>query len=245
MDTLKLVLEYNGSRFFGWQKQEGKRTVQGALEEAFFLLIAQKIEVVGSGRTDKGVHAIAQVASVSLDVKMPLKNMRLALNNLLPSDIVIKQIIKVDSNFNARFSAKRKTYRYLVSTSSLRSALNFDRVAYYGFKVDIAKMQLCSKLLIGKHNFSAFASADAQVKNFEREIFNISIEKKGNFFRFDITGNGFLYNMVRIIVGTLLDVGRGKISCKDVEKALQTGQRSLTGITMPANGLYLLKVEYA
>lgn len=244
MRNIKITIEYNGSQFFGWQKQNGKRTVQGVVEEAFFRLTNQQVDVEGSGRTDKGVHAIGQIASVRLDVKMPLKNLKIALNDLLPDDVRIKKIELADENFHARFSAKQKTYKYVVQIGGEKNAIKHNLQAYYPYQVNLKKMVVASKLLIGKHNFKGFCSSDTSVKNFEREIFSIDIRKNGRICVFEITGSGFLYNMVRIVVGTLLDLGRGKLTEIDIQKALDTGERKYAGKTMSACGLYLKKVEY-
>ena len=244
MKNIKLVVEYNGSEFFGWQKQNGKRTVQGVLEQACFTLTKQEVVVEGSGRTDRGVHALGQVASVKLETKMPLKNMKVALNDLLPDDIRIRKVEEADNDFHARFSAKEKTYRYIVQTGGEKRAINHNLQAYYPFEVDMQKMGKVARLLVGKHNFKGFCSADTNVTNFEREIFALDIKKKGRICTFEVTGNGFLYNMVRILVGTLLEVGRGKLTREDVEKALSTGERKYAGKTMPACGLYLKEVVY-
>ncbi|MBE7075627.1 MAG: tRNA pseudouridine(38-40) synthase TruA [Clostridiales bacterium] len=242
--NFKMKIEYNGSNFFGWQKQNGKRTVQGELENAFLVLTQQEVSVEGSGRTDKGVHSLGQVASVEFDNKMPVKKIKQALNNLLPKDIVVKSITKVPFDFHARFSAKKKTYRYTVQIKGDRSALNFDRIAYYPYEVDLDKIKKISKKLEGVHNFKGFCSSATSTNNFEREIYFIKIKKVGNNLIFEVCGNGFLYNMVRIIVGTLLEVGRNKLTEEDVERALQNGDRKFSGKTMPACGLCLMKVEY-
>ncbi len=244
MRNLKIIIEYNGAKFYGWQKQKGKRTVQSELENAFFTLLNEHIEVEGSGRTDKGVHALGQVASCQINSSIPVSNIKIALNNLLPDDIKIVKVCEVDSSFHARFSAKTKTYKYMVKVGGDRPALYHDNLAYYPFQVDFEKMIKASKLLVGKHNFHGFCASDTSVKNFEREIFDIQIKKKGRIFTFFVTGNGFLYNMVRIIVGTLLDLGRGKLSEDDISKALSLGERKFAGKTMPACGLYLEKVCY-
>lgn len=243
MRNFKIKVEYNGSGFYGWQKQDGKRTIQGDLETAVFKLTGEKTTVEGSGRTDRGVHSLGQIASFKLETKIPLKNMKVALNNLLPEDIMIKQIALADENFHARFSAKRKTYQYKVQVGGERNAIKNALLAFYPYKVDIEKMNSAAKLLLGKHDFRGFCSSNAQVKNFEREIYFLSIKKSGNVFTFEVCGNGFLYNMVRIIVGTLLEVGRGRLSENDVLKAL-AGDRKSAGIVMPACGLYLKNVEY-
>ncbi len=244
MRNLKLTIEYNGAEFFGWQKQKNCRTVQEEIEKAFLTLTGENVSVEGSGRTDKGVHALGQVASVQTSNIMPTKNFKIALNDLLPKDIFIKKVEEVDQNFQARFSAKRKTYKYIVCVGGERGAINNSLIAYYPYKVDIEKMREVAKLLIGKHNFKGFCSSDASVTNFEREIYDLKINKKNRMYTFLVCGNGFLYNMVRIIVGTLLDVGRGKLSVERVKNALETGNRNNSGQTMPACGLYLKNVEY-
>ncbi len=244
MRNLKLFIEYNGSNFFGWQKQNGRRTIQGEIEEAFFKLTGETVSVEGSGRTDRGVHALSQVASVKIENIMPLKNIKTALNNILPEDVRIKKVELASDDFHARFSAKRKTYRYVVQIGGDKSALNYNLRAWYGFSVDLKKIEESKKLLIGKHNFQGFCSADTNVQSFEREIFDINVFKKGRVLTFEVTGNGFLYNMVRILVGTLLEVGSGRLSIESVKNALSSGERKYAGKTMPACGLYLKSVEY-
>ncbi len=236
-----MVVQYNGAHFFGWQKQNGKRTVQGELEQVFSKVTKQNCEVVGSGRTDRGVHAIGQVATVDIDSTIPLKNLKLAVNNMLSGDVLVKSMKVVSGDFNPRFAAKRKTYRYVVGTGK-RDAFKDEFITYYTYKVDLEKMQNAAKLLVGRHNFKAFCSADTEVSDFVREIYSIDIKKVGQNIIFEITGNGFLYNMVRIIVGTLLQIDR--IGEENIKLALENGDRALVGKTMPPNGLYLKKVEY-
>ena len=242
--NLKLTIEYNGAKFFGWQKQNEKRTVQGDLEQAFFQLTKQVVEVEGSGRTDRGVHAMGQVASVKIVSAIPTENFKVALNNLLAEDVRIKSVEEVDGEFHARFSAKKKTYKYVVDLNETASAINCDLVGHYPYQIDSKKIKQAKKLLVGKHNFKGFCSADTNVKNFEREIYKIDFSLKKNVAIFEVTGNGFLYNMVRILVGTMLDGGRGKITLDSIKKALETGERKYAGTTMPAGGLYLKCVEY-
>ena len=244
MRNIKITLSYKGTQYFGWQKQDGKPTIQGELERALFSLMGKETEVFGSGRTDRGVHALGQVANFLTENKIPLKNLKIALNDLLPSDIRILKAEEAPENFNARFSAKRKTYEYLVQVGGQRKALEADLVGYYPFSVDLKKMQKAAKLLLGKHNFQGFCSADTTVTNFERQIFELKISQHGRLFKFQVTGNGFLYNMVRIIVGTLLDVGRGKLFEEDIKKALTLCERKYAGITMEPCGLYLKEVRY-
>ncbi len=246
MRKLKIVVEYNGTNFHGWQKQKDRRTVQGEIEQAFFLLTGESVCVEGSGRTDSGVHALAQVASTEIKSVIPIEKIKTALNNLLPADIRIVKVLEAKPDFHARFSTKQKTYQYVVQVGGVRSAIYHNLVGFYPYEVDIEKMKRASSLLIGKHNFKGFCSSGASVKSFEREIFDIKIvrTKNSNIIKFEVTGNGFLYNMVRIIVGTLLDVGHDKLTDDDIIMALQTGERKYAGKTMEACGLYLKKVKY-
>lgn len=244
MRNLKLTIQYHGADFFGWQKQTGKRTVQGELERAFFVLTHENVVVEGSGRTDRGVHALAQVASVKIESPIPLSKIKNALNNILPADVRICKVQLATADFHARFSAKRKTYEYVVQVGGVRSAINHNTLAYFSYDVDLQKMKNAVGLLIGKHNFHGFCASDTTVLDYEREIFDVSISKKGKILKFAVSGNGFLHNMVRIVVGTFLDVGRGAKTLEDVKNALDTGQRKFAGKTMEACGLYLKKVEY-
>ena len=247
MRNLKLTIEYNGANFSGWQKQNGKRTVQGELETAFAKLCPNENDIVveGSGRTDSGVHALGQVASVKIENPIPTSKCKEVLNSLLPKDIRIKKVENAKDDFHARFSAKRKTYRYLVKLGEDVSAFEGDFVAVYPYKdVDIETMKSASKVLIGKHDFQAFCSADTSVTNFEREIFDIKIEQNKKMVVFEITGNGFLYNMVRIITGTLVEVGMEKIKAEQIPEIMESRDRKLAGRTLPAHGLCLIKVEY-
>ena len=237
-----MIVEYNGANFYGWQKQKGKRTVQGELEEKISFLTKEDVTVEGSGRTDKGVHALNQVATVEIENKIPLKNFKTALNKLLSDDVAVKKVSLAKLDFHPRFSAKKKTYEYRLDISKTKNAIDYQLITHYPYKINLERMKKASKLLIGKHNFKAFCSADTNVTNFEREIYDISIKKVGNILTFIVTGNGFLYNMVRIIVGTLLEID--KVGEEKILKAFESDNRNLLGKTMPPNGLYLKKVDY-
>ena len=237
-----MIVEYNGANFYGWQKQKGKRTVQGELEEKISFLTKEDVTVEGSGRTDKGVHALNQVATAEIENKIPLKNFKTALNKLLSDDVAVKKVSLAKLDFHPRFSAKKKTYEYRLDISKTKNAIGYQLITHYPYKINLERMKKASKLLIGKHNFKAFCSADTNVTNFEREIYDISIKKVGNILTFIVTGNGFLYNMVRIIVGTLLEID--KVGEEKILKAFESGNRNLLGKTMPPNGLYLKKVDY-
>ena len=244
MQRILLKIQYDGRDFYGWQKQEGKRTVQGELETALCKLLGEEVEIFGSGRTDRGVHALDQSAHFDMNKKIPIKNLPLALNNLLPNDISVKKARSVKSDFHARFDIVSKTYLYRVYNAKQKNALVLNRAGYVNYDLDINKMREVAKLLEGKHNFKGFCSTNTNVKSFDREIYSIDIKKKGNFFEFRLTGNGFLYNMVRIIVGSLIDVGRGLLTEKDILLALEKEDRSFAGKTMPPEGLFLEKTNY-
>ena len=162
----------------------------------------------------------------------------------MPQDIRVKIAKEVDENFSARFSAKEKTYLYVVRQGEIASPILWDMVANYPYKLDEQKIDDCVKKFVGTHNFKAFASSDTDVKDFNRTIYNFTFQKKDNFLIFKITGNGFLYNMVRIIIGTILDIARGKLDIDIIDKMFETGDRSIGGKTAKPNGLYLYDVEY-
>ncbi|MBQ4097976.1 MAG: tRNA pseudouridine(38-40) synthase TruA [Clostridia bacterium] len=242
---VKLTVTYDGTNYCGWQVQPNKITVQEVIEKALLTLTGEKIKVIGSGRTDAGVHAEGQVAHFKREKEnIPPEKFALALNIILPDDVKIVKSERADDDFSARRSAKRKTYVYrtYVSTAILplkdRYALQLEK------QPDVSAMKECAKLIEGEHDFKAFCSSGTSVKTTVRTVYSIDIEERGNEIIFSVTGNGFLYNMVRIIVGTLLAVGRGKIGKKEVEDMLATGKRALGGKTIPAKGLTLLSVEY-
>ena len=242
---VKLTVTYDGTNYCGWQVQPNKITVQEVIEKALLTLTGEKIKVIGSGRTDAGVHAEGQVAHFKREKEnIPPEKFALALNIILPDDVKIVTSERADDDFSARRSAKRKTYVYrtYVSTAILplkdRYALQLEK------QPDVSAMKECAKLIEGEHDFKAFCSSGTSVKTTVRTVYSIDIEERGNEIIFSVTGNGFLYNMVRIIVGTLLAVGRGKIGKKEVEDMLATGKRALGGKTIPAKGLTLLSVEY-
>lgn len=243
MQRVKLVLEYNGKNFSGWQRQKNRRSVQGEIENALSQLLQTPTLIVGSSRTDAGVHACAQVAHFDYQGGIDAKKIAVALNALLPDDIKVLSSTAVKENFNARFDVKKKTYVYYLSTSSKNAILN-SLVAGCEYRLDEEKMRACLNMFLGKHNFKGFCASGAQVTNFERTIFQASLTKKSNFYIFKFTGDGFMQHMVRILVGTCVDVGRGKLTLNDVEQALASGNRAKAGKTMPACGLYLKKIYY-
>lgn len=244
MKRILLTVEYDGSDYCGWQKQPNVKTIQGEIEKAIFTTIGEKVELFGSGRTDAGVHALAQKAHFDMTLPVPVSKLAEILNNALPGDIVILDAVEVENDFHARFSAHKKCYRYKIYNSPLKNAFLSKRAGIVKKPIDEEKMIEASKLLIGKHNFKGFCSSNTSVDNFERTIYDINIVRDGDFIKIDVMGNGFLYNMVRIIVGTLVDYALGRLALDDIKEALRTGDRNRAGQTMSPYGLYLKDVIY-
>lgn len=245
MRRICLIIEYDGTDFAGWQRQKGQNSVQEEIEKNLKIITGQDIVLHGSGRTDSGVHALAQVAHFDTDVRMPVDKFVPALNTGLPLSIRVHKSFEVDESFHARFSAKKKHYRYTIENTKIASALhrNF-RLHVYG-KLDEKKMNDAAKMLLGRHDFASFTSAGCHVKNTIREIYTSEITREGDIIYYDVIGNGFLFNMVRIIVGTLIEIGRGKRDASDIEIFLNEANRYLrVGATARAHGLTLVSVDY-
>ena len=242
---IKLFLNYDGTNFNGWQKQTKGRTVQQTVEEAVFLLTGKKVSVTGSGRTDAGVHAKAQVAHFDIEnCTIPPQNFARALNTKLPEDVKVIKSELAGDNFNACRSAKKKTYKYSLYVSKTLIPLK-DRYAFQlDYEPDFSLMEKGAKAFVGEHDFKAFCASGSSVKTTIRKLYSVDIERQDDDFAVKICGNGFLYNMVRIIVGVLLDVGYGKKKVEDIEKAFIEGKREELGRTLPAKALCLEKVEY-
>lgn len=244
MNKFILEIEYNGKDFSGWQKQPDMRTVQGAIEDAIFASTKQEVEVVGSGRTDAGVHALGQVAHFEIELNLPPEKIKDILNRALPEDVTIKNVKIADMDFHARFSAHKKTYVYKILNAKEKRIFEKDYASREEKPLNESLMQECADMLVGTHNFKGFCSSQTQVQSFERTIYNISVKREGEYILVEVTGNGFLYNMVRILVGTMVDFAQGKLTENDVKTALETGNRAKSGKTMPACGLYLKEVVY-
>ncbi len=241
---VKLTVSFDGTLFSGWQIQDDKRSVQGEIENAIFNLTGERVRVTGSGRTDAGVHAKAMGAHFDTESKIPAKKFAYALNFLLPEDVKIIDSERVEDDFSARKSAKSKTYVYRVYEGRVDKPL----LERYSTRVlgvhDVEIMDKASKLFIGEHDFKAFCSSGCSVKTTTRTVYDFSVTKNDEIIEFIVTGNGFLYNMVRIMVGTLLEIGSGVKNAQDIEKAFITRDRKMAGKTVRAKGLTLQKVEY-
>lgn len=244
----KLTMAYDGHLFHGFQIQPNERTVQGVIEEALKKMTKGKRVVVhGSGRTDAGVHAKGQVIHFDYPGKeIPAKNMMLALNALMPIDTVFFESEIVDEDFHVQYSTKGKWYRYVVDQHRFTDPFNRFYTGHYPYPLDISLMQQAARDLIGEHDFTSFAASGGQIVDKVRTIYyvNITPDPDKKQIIFDFIGNGFLYNMVRIIAGTLVEVGTGKIAPEDIPNIILSKKRENAGKTLPAKGLFLLNVEY-
>jgi len=248
MINIKLTIEYEGTKYYGWQRQKSLLSIQGILEEKISQITQEKIILYGSGRTDSGVHALGQVANFNTNSSIPLVELPLILNRLLPLDIRIKKAEGVDANFHARYSAVSKIYHYYVLNSNLNNnylSIFLRNYVYCVYKkINLEEMKKASKFLQGKHDFTSFTCSGSRIRNWERTIKGINITRKGNIFCFRIEADAFLYKMVRTIVGTLLEVGRGEINYLEIKRILEAKNRKMAGKTVPAKGLFLMKVKY-
>ena len=245
MRNIKIVIEYDGTAYHGFQRQtDNLPTVQKVLEDSLADLLKRPVNIVVAGRTDAGVHANGQVISFRTDARIPVDRIVLAINSLLPVDIVAKHAEEVDYSFHAQFSAKSKVYRYHIINARVPST--FDRLYSYYVpqKLDIDKMKKAAGYIVGEHDFSAFRSAGSQARTSVRQVYRLDIETNSPHIFITIEANGFLYNMVRIITGTLLYVGKGKLATEDVRRFVQTGTREAAGPTVPPQGLSLIEVKY-
>lgn len=244
MRNIKLIIEYDGTNYAGWQRQKNAITIQQKVEEAIQDITGQFSEVVGSSRTDAGVHAKGFVCNFLTESKIPYENFKKALNSFLPEDIVIVQSEEVEINFHARYNSLGKRYEYTILTGNQRPAIGRNYIYYFHRKLDIENMRSASKYILGTHDFSAFKNTGSSVKTSVRTIKELNIVEDGNMIRFSIMGDGFLYNMVRIIVGTLLEVGVDRFKPEYVIDIFRSKDRSKAGKSVPAHGLCLEKVFY-
>ncbi|MBP3463939.1 MAG: tRNA pseudouridine(38-40) synthase TruA [Clostridia bacterium] len=244
MRNIKLIIEYDGKGFNGWQKQPNKLNIQGEIEKAIQEITGEEVDLIASGRTDAGVHSIGQTANFKTNSKIPIEKFSKAINSRLKKSIVIKSAEEVDEKFHSRYSVKSKTYRYIINNSENGTAIYRGLEYHVPMKLDYEKMNKALKYFIGEHDFKGFKASGTSSKSSIRTIFNGEVKKEGERIIIEITGNGFLYNMVRIIAGTLVDVGIGKIKPEEIPDIIESKDRKKAGKTLPPQGLYLLKVEY-
>lgn len=244
MRNIKLIIEYDGKGFNGWQKQPDRLNIQGEIEKAIEEITGKKVDLTASGRTDAGVHSLGQTANFKTDSKIPTEKFAKAINSRLKKSIVIKSAEEVDEKFHSRYSVKSKTYRYIINNSENGTAIYRGLEYHVPMKLDYEKMNEAIKYFIGEHDFKAFKASGTSSKSSVRKILDGSVRKEGERVIIEVTGTGFLYNMVRIISGTLLDVGLGKIKPEDIPSIIESKDRTKAGKTLPAHGLYLLQVNY-
>ena len=240
----KLTIAYDGTRFFGWERQPDRETIQGKLESVLEKLNGTSVDVIGAGRTDAGVHARAMVASVRLDVKESCEEIRDYMNRYLPDAIAVREVKEAGERFHARYNAIGKTYRYTCFVGDVKPVFDRRYVTMLDYKVDVEKMRQAAAILTGEHDFRSFCGNPRMKKSTVRMVDSITIEQNKDRIHFTFHGTGFLQNMVRILVGTMLEVGRGYWDVDYVQTILDAKDRKLAGPTAPPEGLCLMKVDY-
>ena len=244
MRNIKLIIEYDGKDFNGWQKQPDKPNIQGSIERAIEVITGEKVDLIASGRTDAGVNALGQVANFKIEKAFPIEKIPYALNSQLKKSIRVKSAEEVDERFHSRYGCKRKTYRYTINNSEQGTAIYRDMQYHYPIKLDEKKMNEAAQYLIGEHDFKAFKASGTSSKSSVRTIYNAKVWREGDLVIIELTGNGFLYNMVRIIAGTLLEIGEGKNKPEEMKNIIASCDRTKAGKTLLPNGLCLMNVEY-
>ena len=241
---VKLVVAYEGTNYCGWQIQPNGITIEQVLNETLSSLLGEEITVTGASRTDAGVHSLGNVAVFETHTKMPAEKISFALNQRLPEDIVVQESCQVPEDFHPRFSKSRKTYEYRILNCRFRQPLERRTSYFYHSPLDVSAMQKAAAYLVGEHDFTSFASVHAQTNTYVRMIYALDVVREGDMIRIRVQGNGFLYNMVRIIAGTLIQVGAGIKKPEDMESILAGKDRELAGPTAPAHGLTMIGLEY-
>ncbi len=244
MRNIKLTIEYDGKDFNGWQKQPNKLNIQGEIERAIKDITGEDVDLIASGRTDAGVHALGQVANFKTNSNIPVEKIPIALNTKLKRSIRILAAEEVEERFHSRYNCKKKTYRYVINNSVNGTAIYRNLEYNFSQELNAEKMNEAVKYFIGEHDFKGFKASGTSSKSSVRIIYDAKVYRDGDRVNIELTGNGFLYNMVRIIAGTLIDVGIGKILPEQITNIINSKERTMAGKTLPPNGLYLVKVEY-
>jgi len=247
MRRIKIQISYDGTNYHGWQVQPGLPTIQGTLEQVFGEIEGQAVQVAGSGRTDAGVHALAQVAALTMENPIPLENLRRAANRLLPPDIRVTQVDEAAMDFHPRFQAKAKTYEYRILRREICAPFERRYVYHHPYRLAVDEMTRLAPLIEGDHDFTAFAAADDRDElgaSKVRTIFISELFQEGEYLRYSVTGSGFLKHMVRNVVGVLLEIGKGNVDREGLIERLSPGCPIPPGPTAPARGLCLMSVEY-
>ncbi len=244
MKNVKLTIEYDGTNYHGWQRQSNAQTVQEMIEKAIRGLTGEQITINGSSRTDHGVHAYGQVANFFTQSNIPHDRFSYALNRMLPEDIVIRSSEEVSMDFHARYCSKGKKYRYLIYNSNFPSAIFRNRSYHVSYDLNMDNMKMALPFFKGTHDFSAFKATGSSVKTSVRTIYDANLTRVDDNIWFEVSGDGFLYNMVRIMAGTLVDVGMGRIKAEEIPCIIKSLDRKKAGRTAPPQGLYLVEVYY-
>ena len=244
MLNYKLTIRYDGSRYFGWERQPGRETIQGKLEAVLSEMSGTPVEVIGAGRTDAGVHAAAMVANAHLTTKLTPDAIRDYLNHYLPEDIAVDEVKVAADGFHARYKATGKLYTYTCHVGVNKPVFDRKFLTVLDYEPDLARMQAAAAYLVGEHDFRSFCTNPKMKKSTVRTVDSIEIVRKKDRILFRVHGNGFLQNMVRVIVGTLLEVGQGKREPEDIPEILEARDRTKAGYTAPAKGLCLTRVDY-
>ncbi|MDI6703782.1 MAG: tRNA pseudouridine(38-40) synthase TruA [bacterium] len=244
MRNIKLVLQYDGRNYHGFQKQPKLPTICGVLEKALFKLTRENPHIIYASRTDKGAHAYHQVVNFKTYSSLSVDVFEKALNALLPKDIVVCSSSEVPLEFHARFSAKSRTYLYLILNRKFPSPFHLHSALFIPYRLSLERMKEGAKYFLGEHDFTSFTPSIEIYKNPNRTINRLDIKKEEDFIHISITSKGFMRGMIRTIVGTLLDVGRGKLEPSEISKIVEAKDRRMASETVPSHGLYLMKVEY-
>ena len=244
MRRIKLTVAYDGTNYHGWQYQPGSPTIEGELNKHLSELFKEEIIVIGASRTDSGVHALCNVAVFDTEARIPAERVAYALNQRLPEDIVIRKSEEVAADFHPRKQATRKTYEYKILNEEFANPVERLYAHFTYVPLDEKKMQEAANYLIGEHDFASFCAAGSTAETTVRIIYDITVERIGTMISIKVTGNGFLYNMVRIIAGTLMEVGKGRFTPEYVKDILETKDRTKAGPTAPAKGLMLYSYQF-
>ncbi|MEE6452494.1 tRNA pseudouridine(38-40) synthase TruA [Gottfriedia acidiceleris] len=245
MNNYKLVIQYDGGRYKGWQRLgNGENTIQGKIENVISEMVGREVEIIGSSRTDAGVHAFEQVANFKIKENMPEIEIKSYLNRYLPKDISIKEVSIESDRFHSRYNTSAKTYIYKIWNEEYTNPFMRKYSMHVEEKLDLKKMKAAAKYFLGEHDFTAFSNAKSKKKSMVREIYSIDFEKIDGFIQIRISGNGFLYNMVRKIVGTLIEVGAGRLQAENISKIIELKDRAQVSNLADPGGLYLEKIEF-
>ncbi len=244
MKRVKMVVAYDGTNYCGWQVQPNGITIEEVLNRSLSSLLGETIEVMGASRTDSGVHSLGNVAVFDTDARMPADKIAFALNQRLPEDIVVQGSCEVPSDWHPRYQESTKTYEYRILNRTFRMPTRRFDTYFYHYPLDVERMSEAASFLVGAHDFASFCAANAQVKSTVRTIYACTAQKENDIITIRVTGNGFLYNMVRIIAGTLIEVGAGKRRPEEIKDILAAENRDAAGPTAPAQGLTMMGIEY-